>query len=245
MAKTGNDGESFPMGGLLHARGNYYITAWKGRPVAKKWPKKRSKPPGVTQQAWIDHFACMAWLTKQPDPKTFDLAKKLTAKTGWYYRDILTAGSVGKIYRKAGVPRITTPTASYSAANPQNVTINTNTAFTLDTKDWDNNVFWASSPNPTRLTCKAAGLYLVIYDTNWVATPSSVRQNWLRINGVTDRANTQNEASAVNGSKRSGSMLWYFNAGDYVECFGRSSASGNNCQVVQLCIVGITAETVK
>lgn len=244
MAKTGKDGEMFPVAGLVAARGRFQIKTWKGRPYAAKWPRKRGPKTSTVAKAWRDHFSCMAFLTKVPDPKTLDLAKKLTANTGWYYRDILTAGSVGKIYHNPGVPRITTPTFNIHSTTAESLTSGTAKVLTPTIKDWDNNVFWENVIHPTRATFKSAGLYLIGAEVNYNAVSGSFRECQVRLNGTTLLIDERIWPATANGAPVTGQRIWYFTAGDYIEVLGQANTVGVTATLAWLYGVGITPESV-
>lgn len=244
MAKVGKDGDKFPVAGLIAARGRFQIKSYKGRPYAAKWPRKRGPKTSTVAMAWRNHFSCMAFLSKVPDARTMDLAKKLTANTGWYYRDILTAGSVGKIYHNEGVPRITTPTFNLHSTTAETLVSGTAKVLTPTIRDWDNNAFWENVVHPTRMTFKSAGLYLIGADIVYNAVSGTFRECEVRLNGTTLLIDERSYPATANGTPVTGSRIWYFNAGDYIEVLAQANSVGCTATLTYVFACGITPETV-
>jgi len=222
--------------------------------IAQSWPRPRGHAQSPRQQAWINRFACLARMRKSPFPQELDAAN-MWAQLGnalyandpngglWYYRDVLESAAYGKLIRYQGQVRVTTPTASVKRATNQSVAGGAFVAMQPTAIDWDNNRFWDSTVNPTRLTVRSPGLYLVMATINLQTNNAGVFSCELAKNGGASFAgskipknNTFTFANAVG--------LMYFNANDYVECKVFNSANTTNFQLLSFQIVAITPEAI-
>jgi len=245
LAKTGKDGDTFPLAGVVRARNLYQIKSWKGRPYASRYPSLSNVNPTALQRAWVDHFSCVAWISKIPDPRTFDLAKKLTKDTGWYYRDVIASGAVGKLYQVEGVSRITTPTVMLHRTAGEALSAGVAKVLTPNVMDWDNNRFWNASSNPSRITIRAGGLYLLGAQGLFSTATSNYRILNIRLNGTT---NISDSMQVLNGNFQvwqQNQSIWYFNPNDYIELLATSGAAGVSCTINHFWMVGITAEVIQ
>ncbi|HEU4678790.1 MAG TPA: hypothetical protein VFS35_04665, partial [Terrimicrobiaceae bacterium] len=107
---------------------------------------------------------------------------------------------------------------------------------------WDNNVFWNASVNPTRITFRAPGLYLIAGNVQFAgtATDKSTYCHFV-VNGTTalpyfsfqDIANQNIAGGQVH--------IYYFHKNDYIELFiGTTSAV--TLQDLAIWTVAITPE---
>jgi len=238
----------------------------EGRLIAQAWPRKRGAPKSALQQAWVDRFARDAELSKYADAQTKQQAECLAKGTGWYWRDVLTsgmngklsgyaggngvAGQVGIIFRQTpelmhyGAPRVTTPTAAVKNDTPVALTANVEKYLDANTLLWDNNNFWDSSSNPSRLTILANGLYVVGAYMGFINTGSGYRRAILRLNRTTTIGV---QSIAVNNAVEQFAnvfTVWPLEAGDYVEAVAFTPSSSVTCALRHLFILAMTPEAV-
>lgn len=229
---------------LQKLRGSVLFRTHKGRVIAQKWPKKRGPARSQAQQAWQDQFSLLAQLSKQPNPTQFDRATELAAGTGWYYRDVLEVAMSGKLYIEDAERRVTTPTAIGLGTSSTVVPANTETPLPIHSVLADNNAFF-SAAQPTRWTCKTAGLYYVSGWLQW--TSSATTGNTaiiLKVNGTTYIAANHVPAHNLGGFNQMCSGLWYFHANDYVQCIATKSSANSQARIFAFSIVGITPEVI-
>jgi len=229
---------------LRAARRMYIITSWKGRRYIRKWPKARGQPKSDGSRAWMDQFGCLGFLTKAPDPRLYDLSKRLANGTGFLPRDVIAAAANGHMFFSATGIKITTPTADVYRSTGQIFTPNTVNKLTPNSVYWDTNQFWNSVTNPTRLTCKSSGLYFI----HWGVEYEAKAGEWayftqLVLNGV-DQAAEVGRGVAGGGGYSSGQLLWYFEQGDYMELKSYYNPTSRNTYLRHFQIVGITPETI-
>jgi len=152
VAKLGRDDDPVTRAEVLKSRGNFQIKSYKGQPYASSWPRRRGHPKSDVQNAWIAWFSCQAYLSKIPHPNVFNTSTDIAKRTGWYYRDVLTAAAGGTLWKNPGEKKVTTPTVSLHRTSSQALTSGVALKLTPDVADWDTNQFWSSSLNPTRMT---------------------------------------------------------------------------------------------
>lgn len=212
--------------------------------MVQSWPRPRGRVKSARQQAWVDRFSLWACLTKSPDAQTYDQAKEWTKGSGWFWRDMLTAAMAGKLIEQEGETKIITPTCRYERIAVDALAANILEAVTWDTLAWDNNNFWTSSPNPTRVKFQSPGLYLlgaeVNFDNN--ATDGS-RAASIRLNGTTNISNVRNQDIANQDVILQPSTIYYFHADEYIELMVLSTTASqvNNAKIWA---VAITPETI-
>lgn len=229
---------------MLRVRRRVHLRTWKGIAYISGWPRRRGGTQSQLQQAWVDAFSDRARTLKSVNPLLFQTAENLAKGTGWYYRDVLERQAYGKLLIEEGQRKVTTPTAR--GGNTTSVALTSGVAKALDlaTMLWDNNAFWDAG-TPSRLTMKAAGLYLVGMDTEWTTIAnSSIAQNYLRVNGTTIIANQDTPTTSTRNRRFNVVGLYYFEPDDYVEAVVLISASGNQARVNDLWCVGITPEVI-
>lgn len=156
----------------LAFRRRFVIRESDGVMIVQKWPRRRGPTRSPRQQAWIDRFKCLAQALKAPEPFTLDAANfwadsidvpsaRPLKGSGWFYRDVLVRASFGKLIVFNGEKQILTPTVKATRMTTQAVAANTETVLPLTNIEWDTNRFWSSSLNPSRLTVRSPGLYLI------------------------------------------------------------------------------------
>jgi len=244
MAKIGRDGDPISRAEILKARNNFQIKSWKGRPYASKWPKARGHPTSPVVKAWVAHFAYVACLSKIPDPNTFNYATELSKGTGWYYRDVLASAAVGKLYQFPGYKRVTTPTASVHRTSSEALTANVRKVLTPNETQWDNNSFWSPSVNPTRLTMRSSGLYLVGAWIKLSGSTSGYQRGDIVVNGGSAIAQPYLPSTTNNTADLVFMVPWLFNTNDYIEAGIITGNSGKSAQLMQLWVIGMIPEMV-
>jgi len=229
---------------LRAARRLYQIKTWKGKRYAARWPSGRPTPPNDRVKAWMDQFGCLGFFSKIPQPRVYDAAHKAALGTGWYQRDVLAAAANGHLFFSPRSIKITTPTVSAYRSTGQVFTANTMNVLTPNNVHWDNNNFWSSVTNPTRLTVRSSGLYLINWHVNYeqkTTAPATIVE--LRVNGA-----VINDAIQVGGANaaldNTGAMLWYFEDADYLEVASYYNPTSRNTTLKYLQLVGITPEVV-
>lgn len=242
MAKLDAPASSITRGDVLKVRRRVMLASWKGNVYLRKWPRPRGKKKTPLQQAWVDRFSYLARALKSPLPQSLDAAQMWAKGTGWYYRDVLEVAAAGKLIRFNGEPRVTTPTARVYRNAAQAVTNGAGGYLTPDAMNWDNNVFWSPTVNPSRLTFKAPGLYLVGGHTYFNAITGGRRDMGLVVNRTTwivEDFRTPASATALTIPVVS---LWYFHANDYLEAWQFVNANGVTARLGSLWAVAITPE---
>jgi len=188
---------------VSHHRGSVYVSAW---------PKLRGKPKSKLQQAWVDQFSLLARALKSPPPSTLDAATAWAKGTGWYYRDVLEVAARGKLTRFRGETPITTPTCFVYRSAAESLSSGVQKTLTPNSRKWDNNVFWDSSLNPSRITFKSAGLYLIIAYLSWNSGSSGYRYANIYRNGSESIASEQFNAAGSLGNESTVLGFNYFHA---------------------------------
>lgn len=252
MAKLGAPASSVTRQDVLKLRGRALMKSHRGDIVIQKWPRRRGRNQSPIQKAWNDRFSCLARALSSPDPRTLDAATGWAkgqspefggpkAPTGWYYRDVLESAAFGKLIRYQGEVRVRTPTVEVTRASNQSIAAATFAAIIPTAVTWDNNLFWSSSINPSRLTMRAAGLYLV-GGTVDLQTANA---------GFFSAEISQNGGASIAGSKvtknglstfASVVALVYCHVNDYVELKCFNSANTTNFRCPSFWAVAITPE---
>jgi len=209
----------------------------KGQTVVQKWPKKRGRPQSPLQKAWVDRFSLVACINKSPAAQDFDAATDWAKGTGWFWRDVLTAAMNGNLLVIPGETKITTPTYFLTRPGPEALAANVGEFIAWDGLQWDNNVFWNPLSNPTRITFKAAGLYLFGFQAGFSATASdkAIGLN-VRVNGTDFMAQVKAQDIANQYIAQPWVSIWYFHAGDYIEC---EVVSNVNCNALNMVAWGV------
>lgn len=163
------------------------------------------------------NFKKIARMSKTPIPEELDAAKALAYGTTWYYRDVIERALTGTLITYRKEPRVITPTVKVSRAATQNVTNATLTTVTPDTLYWDNNAFWNATVNPSRLTFRTAGLYLVLAYIQWSTNGNSYRKLSFIKNGSESIGDLISWPTSEGPTDQFALTMEYFHAGDYVE----------------------------
>ena len=106
----------------------------------------------------------------------------------------------------------------------------TATTITFDAFRYDPDGMWSSTTNPSRITCRTAGVYQFVYNQSFVFDANGNRGIWFN---VTSGATTWIEGEVM-GYPTATSGTWYgtttsqitLNAGDYVECVCWQASGG-------------------
>lgn len=204
-------------------------------------PKKSRKGLTPLRMAWVDNFKLIATLSKTPDPYAFNMATALAKGTNWYYRDVLETAMSGKLIRYEDEPRVTTPTAVISRVTNEQWTGGQFKFLTPDNLVWDNNAFWNPALNPTRITMRAPGVYLVGATVTLKTANAGAFAAELWVNGSTLIAGQRVSKNGVETMAQA-TGLYYFHANDYVELGVFNSANTTQYQSPSFWVVAITPE---
>lgn len=252
MAKLKVPASALTRKDVLKFRRRAVIRQLNGESIAQAWPAPRGRPQSELQAAWTERFALLARNRKSPHPGELEAAQ-MWARLGnelyagdpngglWYYRDVLETAAYGKLNRYQDEKRVTTPTVRATRLSNESINAGIFEFINMTAIDWDNNGFWSSTINPSRLMVKAPGLYLIgatasLETANagffsceiWYNRTSLVAANRIPKNGI------DTFASCVG--------VQYFNVGDYVEVGIFNSANTTNYQVPNFWMVAITPE---
>lgn len=236
-----------------------------GGVVIQSRRKKRGNRGTPNQASWVEDFSNAAKAFKMIGGCTHGQAADFadSPPAGYtFWRDYLSWAGAGKhmsdngntpinpqtprisALREPGVFKVTTPSACVHRTSAQSVLVNNFTVLTPNALDWDNNFFWSPTENPSRLTARANGLYLIGAYITFAVGSTARREVRLRVNG----ADVVGQVSGGEGSSGSGARaitaLWPFIAGDYVEVLATAAASGQTALISKFWIVGITPETI-
>lgn len=112
------------------------------------------------------------------------------------------------------------PTARvYRTGTPQSVVNGTWTPIQFDTERWDTDNIYDSTTNPTYLTCRTAGKYLVAFTSGFTANVTNVRGWGFRVNGsVFHGISMSNALTGTNDHHGGTTVVLDLAVGDYVEC---------------------------
>jgi len=143
-----------------------------------------------------------------------------------------------------GIIRVTTPTASVWRNSAEALTNSISKILTPDSVDWDTNFFWNPDLNPSRLTARVSGLYLLNAIVRFSAVSGSQRFIRFVVNGTSLRMIARGAQSSAVLMDMPIAQLWYLNATDYVEVQVNANSNGVTAQLVAFQIVGITPEAI-
>jgi len=218
MAKVNPGDEPMKRSDVLRARRLIHFKPLGPDIVAQKWPRPRGTPKSDVQRAWVQRFSLLACMLKVPERISFETAQQQSAGTGWFWRDELTAAASGNLIRNGDAPRVTTPTVYVRRNASLTLSAGAITPVPWDTLVWDNNVFWAASPNPTRLVCRSSGLYMFGAGCNFTL-PTATGGRTLRplFNGATVLGGQAVTATNNVVPTLSTAWIYYFNEGEYME----------------------------
>jgi hypothetical protein len=171
------------------------------------------------------------------------LAKAWTARSGWYYQDLLSAAMWGNWIRYEKEKRVKTPTVYLTGSSYQNCPVNTPTCLPLDASVYDNNIFWDAAVDPCRVTFKAAGLYLFGCRVQWTGVSSFIRGYIeARLNGSTPSAILQPIIYPGIQSIEELVTVQYFHSDDYIEIYATTNSGTQQARNLAFWCVAITPE---
>jgi len=227
---------------------------WKGIAYVAKRQPPRGRPKTKLHKAWVENFKWLACWTKQPDVYAHHRARhladeynKTTDEPGnlgkWYYRDILMSALMGKLILGEDEKRITTPTVLLHRSTNQTMVHDVDAAIVPDTKDWDNNVFWSATVNPSRILFRTPGLYLVGAYIHWTTFQTNARWNSIRQNGTKSLAFDASRPGANWDMQSTLMAIMYFHKDDYIEVVGNCQTTNTPAKLESFYAVAITPET--
>jgi len=241
MAKV-ERGDQLKRRDVLKSRRLIHWREWKGRLYASAWPTSRGTPTSPLQRAWVDQFRDLAGITSKVHPIERINAEIWTKGTSWYWRDVIHSAMIGKLIGEDGGIRITTPTVLVSRNTTQAMTQAAYTYYLPNTKAWDNYTWWSPTINPSRLTAKVPGLYLLGCCANNSPAKIAYRQIEL-VRNRTEILVYEGDSDAVAGAPIFSLVtVAYLLANDYVEARLYQSAAGASSQLLNLWAVAITPE---
>jgi len=228
----------------MRMRRRVMAATWKGKVIAKKWPRARGKPKSKNQIAWVNRFSQMACISALADARARNYADGISKGTLWFWRDLVTKAMLGQFLRSEGEQRVTTPTAMVQRLAPVSIGPSSDTIVTPDTELWDTNNFWNPMAPTEYLTARSAGLYLVGINLQWATSTTGQRTLRLAINGVNYEAVTQAGQASTNVFQNV-ITICYLHAGDLLRCSVRqNSSAGINVILNHFFIMGISPETI-
>ena len=120
------------------------------------------------------------------------------------------------------------PKARVYHSMTQSLTTATQTALSFDSERWDTDTIHDNSTNNSRLTCKTAGLYLIIGQVGYAFSATGVRQTSIRLNGVTYLAAiaTQAPTTGTFPARHIVSTTYPLAVNDYVEVMAYQESGG-------------------
>jgi len=241
VAKLDAPASAFTRQDVLKVRGRVVLKEYRGKAIIQLWPRRRGKKKTPLQQAWVDRFSLLARALKAPQAQTLEQAQYWTKGTGWYYRDILEVAAAGKLIQYENEVRVTTPTVKATRLSNISLAGGAFAFVPMTAIVWDNNSFWNASLNPSRLTMRASGLYIV-GATVALATANAgnmAAEIWQNTNTLL--AATRIAKAGVN-TYVTVMGVGYFHANDFIEVGIFNSANTTNYQVPNLWAVAITPE---
>jgi len=222
----------------------FQVVGYRGMNYVRVTHNKRGRARSELHHAWILNFVEDTKRAKAPDPCAANYVQLAAPGTGWFGRDVILTALNGKLFRYQNEVRVTTPTVSVKRASAQALTSGVYVVLTPDSKEWDNNAFWSSATNPTRLTAKSSGLYLIFAKVDYSNGSGLNIGLRIRLNGTT----TISEVTATGPSSYPAFVEtvrpWYFHKDDYIELTSVVNASGKTAQIAWFTMVAITPEAV-
>jgi len=229
MAVADDENAQVTLRALQTAKGRIQYSSWKGRVVLRKWPKKRGPNISANQQAWVDKFSAVSRSTKTPSVQDLENSIELAKGTGWYYRDVLAVAMNGKLWTDFGEPKIRTPTVAVENTSPTAVGFNTETPLVFGATIWNNNNFWDAG-NPTVITIRSGGLYLIGANVQWEINGTGLSSMCFgfKVNGVNIPIFQETQLSRDRARSVTFTGPWYFLPGDELQVTGRQSVLNGN-----------------
>lgn len=240
--KLSADGRAVGRGDVIKWRRRVVLSSNRAGVYVRSLPKFTKGWQSPNQRAWVDAFSRTARASKTPSPQELDSATQLAKGTLWYYRDVIQTAMYGKLFRFNHEVLVRTPTVFVSRSTVQNLTTLVELSLTPNTVTWDNNVFWSSTVNPTRLTMKSAGLYLVGCRIAFRPENTNPRLARIRMNGTTYIANTSATGNTSFPLWLECTTIQYFHANEYIEARALNAGAGANAQLDAFYAVAITPE---
>lgn len=224
------------------------VSTYKGVPYIRKRADRGRRVFSELQQAWVDRFTCTAQQTKNPSPRDYDTANKYKRddfpSNYRYWRDWIAVCFVNKLIVVNDEVRMTTPTALVRRTTAQTTTAGAWLTLLPNAYSWDTNTFWNSAVNPSRLTVKSSGLYLLGGSINYPG--STPRQHYVRIlkNGTTNVVFAS--GTNVSGEACDVSIFTpvYAQQNDYFEILTLISGVAKNATLHDFYMVAITPESI-
>lgn len=252
MAKLNAPASSLQRSDVLKVRRRALVRQNRGTVIVQAWPRERGKPKSELQQAWVDRFSCLARALKSPPPWALDAAKGWAqqnqdlyagpkGQTGWYYRDVLESAANGKLIRYQGEPKIRTPTVQVRRPSVYPMTAGQFAFVPITELVWDNNSFWSPNVNPSRLTFKSAGLYL-IGATALRQTTGTGYWSFAIYQAGADPLTGVRIPSTAAAQYANLTTLAYFHANDYIELALFNQSGNVNYTILNFWAVAITPE---
>lgn len=103
---------------------------------------------------------------------------------------------------------------------------NTPTALTFDSERFDTDTIHDTVTNTSRLTCKTAGLYLIIGNIEYASNAAGVRDTQIRLNAVRTLVGDVRTSSNVGATSVSLSTLYQLAVNDYLELQATQNSGG-------------------
>jgi len=222
----------------------YSIVSWRGTTYIRRTVTKRGAPRTELHKAWVEAFQLDTERAKRPDPCAMNFAQLAAPGTGWFARDIILTALNGKLFRRHGHKRVTTPTTSVYRTAAEGLSSGVFKILTPNAKNWDNNVFWNPTSNPSRITVRSAGVYLFLMEIEYPAGGTFNVNQTVLLNGVTGIAHTVLEFSPSYPPILQTVGVWYLDANDYIEAQCVVSAAGKSAFLHNFTVLAITPETV-
>jgi len=157
---------------------------------------------------------------------------------------MISAALAGNLIREEGVLRVTTPTVRVTRTSAESVVSGVEKYLTPNLKEWDTNVFWNSSVNPSRLTFRAAGLYQVGGRIAWNAINGGIRYVNIRLNRTTDITKESRAGTNSSSVEANLSTIYYFNAGDYLEFNVFANVGSVTARIMEFWAIGVDPTTI-
>jgi hypothetical protein len=113
--------------------------------------------------------------------------------------------------------------------NDANISVATATitALTFNTERWDTDDIHSTVSNTSRLTCKTAGIYLVIGNMSYASNSTGTREALIRVNGVTLMAQSRVVGVSASSAYIVVSTILDLEIADYVELVAYQNSGGN------------------
>jgi len=253
MAKLNSIQKAVQRSDVLKSRRRAVLRESRGQLIMQAWPRERGPQKTELQQAWVNRFSCLARALKSPFPQMLDDATgwaKSTDSTyagsakpsGWYYRDVLERAAAGKLITYQEEPLIRTPTTQLYNTSFVACTNGPATTLTPTAERWDNNDFWRSTPNPTRMTFRSAGLYLIGCEIEYNSIANGTRWAILRSNGTDVLVAQRVALTTAQPIRLTALSIAYFHRNDYLEAQAQVGVNGVTAQLDSFWCVAITPE---